>query len=408
MILRRSGIPLPSNPEFSLSPNILSGISHSTMRSINFLKTLGSGAFGTVYLAELNSGHNFRRNIAIKVLNSSDGNNHQFVSRVRDEARLLGLLQDDEILQVMGLEKIQGKDAILMEYVEGVDISRIIKQQVYLPYKTLASIGAICSGVLHRAHTATDPRTQRPLNVIHRDIKPANIMITKNGSIKICDFGVARARFEGQESITLDPDTLFGTLNYMAPEYIRTGTISPAADIYALGLSIVEIATQRKIGKPRLRRREHEEYIQKSLQASKLPPPILNIINKMLLWNHEERPTGKECQYLFYAAADQVSGIDLRRWAEQTIPPLLHAQKEIEDTIGFLGQTVSLADPYSDAPKKEAAPIVLPLIEPDQTEGVSFLSRFAFSPMQGIITGLLAGFILYLLTLFLHFLPLLS
>lgn len=75
------------------------------MRSIHFLKTLGSGAFGTVYLVELNSGHNFRRNIAIKVLKVVDGNNRQFVSRVRDEARLLGLLQDDEILQVMGLEK---------------------------------------------------------------------------------------------------------------------------------------------------------------------------------------------------------------------------------------------------------------------------------------------------------------
>ena len=407
--MKLSGIPLRLNPEHSLPKTQL--ILLCFMRSINFLKTLGSGAFGTVYLAELNSGHNFRRNIAIKILKTTDGNNHQFVSRVRDEARLLGLLQDDEILQVMGLEKIQGKDAILMEYVEGVDISRVIKQQTHLPHKTLASIGAICSGVLHRAHTATDPRTQKPLNVIHRDIKPANIMITKNGSIKICDFGVARARFEGQESITLDPDTLFGTLNYMAPEYIRTGTISPSADIYALGLSILEIATQRKLGKPKLRRREHEEYIQKTLRISKLPPPILNILNKMLLWNHADRPTGKECQYLFYAAADQVSGVDLRRWAEQTIPPLLHAQKEIEDTIGLLGQTISLAAPYSASASSEKVEVTaeLPLIEPDQTETVpSFLSHFPFRPTQGIFAGLLVGLLLYALTLFLHFLPPLS
>ena len=230
-------------------------------------------------------------------------------------------------------------------------------------------------------------------------------MITKNGSIKICDFGVARARFEGQESITLDPDTLFGTLNYMAPEYIRTGTISPSADIYALGLSILEIATQRKFGKPKLRRREHEEHVQRILQSSKLPLPILNIIQKMLLWNHEERPSGKECQYLFYAAADQVSGIDLRRWAEQTIPPLLHSRKEIEDTIGLLGQTVSLTDLYSKPPQKTEATAELPLVEPDLTGKISFLSRFSFQPVQGIITGLLAGFILYILTLFIHFLP---
>ena len=379
------------------------------MRSIHFLKTLGSGAFGTVYLVELNSGHNFRRNIAIKVLKVVDGNNRQFVSRVRDEARLLGLLQDDEILQVMGLEKIHGKDAILMEFVEGVDLSKIITQKLRVPHKSIATLGAICSGVLHRAHTSSDPRTKRPLNVIHRDIKPANIMLTKNGSIKICDFGVARARFEGQESITLDPDVLFGTLNYMAPEYIRTGTISTSADIYALGLSLLEVATQKKFGKPKLRRREHEEQVQKMLQQSRLPDSMIDIIQKMLRWNQAERPTGKECQYLFYAAGDNASGVDLRRWAESNLPALLLAEKEIEDTIGLLGQKISLAAssaPSTSTSSERERTSEITLLTPDPTERLAFLSTFSFSPLQGLLTGLVAGFLLYIFTLFIHFLPL--
>ena len=118
--------------------------------------------------------------------------------------------------------------------------------------------------------------------MIHRDVKPANIMLTKNGGIKICDFGVARARFQGQESITLDPDLLLGTLNYMAPEYIRTGEISPAADIYGLGLTLLEIATGEKFGRPKLRRKEYEkrlyDLLQKILLSQIYIPSAINVL----------------------------------------------------------------------------------------------------------------------------------
>ena len=147
------------------------------MQSLHFLKVLGTGAMGSVYLAEMVSGHNFRRQIAVKVIKNEMQDAAPFIMRMRDEARLLGLLQDDEILQVLNLVNIQGRDAILMEYVEGADLGKIARHNVPPSPKAIATIGAITAGVLHRAHTAVDPRTRLPLNVVHRDIKPANIMI---------------------------------------------------------------------------------------------------------------------------------------------------------------------------------------------------------------------------------------
>ena len=136
---------------------------------------------------------------------------------------LFGLLQDDEILQVINLVNLTGTRC----HTHGICRGRRLEQNwissgLPLSPKAITTIGAITAGVLHRAHTAVDPRTRLPLNVVHRDIKPANIMITRNGGVKVCDFGVAKARFEGQESHT-SPDQILGTLHYMSPEYLRTG-----------------------------------------------------------------------------------------------------------------------------------------------------------------------------------------
>jgi serine/threonine protein kinase len=384
------------------------------MRSLTFLKPIGSGAFGTVYLAELASGHNFRRNIAVKILIDDKQDSKHFMSRVRDEARLLGLLQDDEILQVLGLEKIKNMDAILMEYVEGADISGIIKSEHEIPLKTLATIGAITAGVLYRAHTAVDPRTQNPLNVIHRDVKPANIMITKNGGIKICDFGVARARFEGQESITLDPDVLLGTLNYMAPEYIRTGEISPAADIYGLGLSLLEIATGERFGRPHLRRKQYEQRMFELIQKLDSSHQIREIIQKMLMWDDTRRPNGLECERMLYAAADCIEGPSLRRWASEHIPLILSKRSNIPDALRLVGTKINLNDSIDTSRQKtidktkeivdNSDKTIVTNVFPDTNSSyISSLPTLKYTPQQGIIFGIITGVVAYILTVGVYF-----
>ncbi len=96
------------------------------MRTIQLTRTIGAGAFGTVYLAELSSGQGFRRQVAVKVMQQHLPDSEMFLSRIRDEARLLGLLQDDSILKVLDMVRLGGRDAVLMEFVEGADLDSLV------------------------------------------------------------------------------------------------------------------------------------------------------------------------------------------------------------------------------------------------------------------------------------------
>jgi serine/threonine protein kinase len=230
-----------------------------------------------------------------------------------------------------------------MEYVEGADLAKIAKNNVPVSPKAMATIGAITAGVLHRAHTAVDPRTRLPLNVVHRDIKPANIMITKNGGVKICDFGVAKARFEGQESRT-SPDQILGTLHYMSPEYLRTGEISPAADILALGISLVELLTGNKFGRPKLKKVDHENSVQKLLRSSNLPAKLIAILRQCLHWNPQHRPSAAKLEDELYNIAESLPGLSLRRWAAKSIPYIESTTPNSSDPLGLVGNTITMKE----------------------------------------------------------------
>ena len=311
------------------------------MRSLHFLKALGSGAFGTVYLAELGSEQGFRRNVAVKVIHGSRPGGDMFLSRIRDEARLLGLLQDDAILQVIDMIRINGQDAVIMEYVEGVDLEHVVKANQTPPPRALAELGSAVAGALGRAHQAKHPRDGTPLNVIHRDVKPANVMLTRSGSVKLLDFGVARAKFESRESYT--GQLMLGTLNYMAPEYIVSNRVSPALDVYGLALSLWEIAAGESFGQPKVRPTSHERRLTERLAKIRgSHPELIDVLDRMLSWESEERPSALEAERLLMDAADKMRGASLRSWATGVIPAILQARKPAEDTAELLGKRVDI------------------------------------------------------------------
>ncbi|MDP2309964.1 MAG: protein kinase [Pseudomonadota bacterium] len=312
------------------------------MRSLHFQRLLGSGAFGSVYLADLVGDRGFRRQVAVKVLLKENAHGEMFMSRVRDEARLLGLLADDHILKVLELAKVDGRDAVLMEYVEGVDLAATVEAGFRPPPRALAELGAAVAGALHRAHRAVHPGSGEPLNVIHRDVKPANVMITSRGSVKLLDFGVARARFESRESHT--GQFVLGTLNYMAPEYIVTGEVSPAADIYGLALTLWESACGEVFGQPKLRQDLHQTRVEERLELiSGTHAELVPILRQMLAWEPRSRPDGAALERAFIAAMDMLRGTGLRSWAGDAVPQVIAKEREAaRDEVGFLGRTITL------------------------------------------------------------------
>jgi eukaryotic-like serine/threonine-protein kinase len=311
------------------------------MRALTFSRTIGSGAFGTVYLAELSSGQGFRRQVAVKVLHGHRPDSEMFLTRIRDEARLLGLLRDDAILKVLDMVRVGGRDGVVMEYVEGIDLDSLIDSHQGPPPRGLAELGSAVAGGLARAHGAVHPATGQPLNVIHRDVKPANIMVTRAGGVKLLDFGVARARFDARESQT--GQLVLGTLNYMAPEYIVTGEVTTAADVYGLGLSLWQVAAGEIFGQPKVRQDAHERRVATRLeQLQGTHDELLPLLARMLAWDPRERPTAVEVENQLLDAADALSGASLRSWARRVVPAALNRRGEVEDSAGLVGQTHDL------------------------------------------------------------------
>ena len=311
------------------------------MRTLTPTETIGAGAFGTVYKAELTSEKGFSRTVAVKVVLQDHADKEMFIKRMRDEARLLGLLQDDQILKVIDLFQINERDAIIMEFIEGVDLSQALSKGKLPPFRAVMEIGAMVAGTLDRAHNARHPRSNEHLGVVHRDVKPANVMMTASGGLKLLDFGIAQAKFAARESTT--GQMVLGTLNYMAPDYIITGEVTPALDVYGIGLTIFELVTGEVFGQPKLREDQHNARMADRLSLlGDEHQSLADLLTRMLHWEPEQRPTCKEAEQALLALADELRGPGLRRYAAEVVPKLLSERGLSPDTERILGKQIQV------------------------------------------------------------------
>lgn len=349
------------------------------MRSLTFTHTIGAGAFGTVYKADLTTGQGFRRQVAVKIILADHAEKEMFITRMRDEARLLGLLQGDHILKVIDLLSVNDRDAIIMEYIEGIDLADAVKADKLPPFRAIMEIGAMIAGTLERAHSATHPHNGEPLGVVHRDVKPANVMLTASGNLKLLDFGIAQARFAARESQT--GQMVLGTLNYMAPDYIISGEVTPAIDVYGLGLTLFEMITGEVFGQPTLREDRHTARLNERLDL--IDPEhekLRSLLSNMLHWTPESRPTCTDCERALLSLADETRGPGLRRYAAEIVPILLGARKPQPDRERLLGQTLHLGQAVIPDEALTAEPAHVPTVdsshrnEPDTEDAPTAIS----------------------------------
>ncbi len=318
------------------------------MRTLTFNRIIGTGSFGTVYHAELRVPRGFSRQCAVKVMKSTSPDQEHFRARMRDEARLLGMLQDEQILGVSELVRCDGRDIVVMEYVEGVDLSDIIDSH-RVPPRALAELGAEMAGTLDRAHSSKHPNTGEPLAVVHRDVKPANVMVTRRGGVRLLDFGVARAAFASRESET--QGLVLGTLNYFPPEILAGADPSPSVDIYGLGLILWECATGKEWGSPQVHRKRFDRRVKQRLSAiGEEYNDLLPVLESILNWDPDERPKGAEVESQLLNAADSCTGEGLRTWARTVVPPILKARAKDPPQDELVGRTLPIEGEDSMAP----------------------------------------------------------
>jgi serine/threonine-protein kinase len=353
-------------------------------RRITFVEALGKGGFGAVYLADVRSRTNFDLRLAVKVLNEDLRDNEEVVRRQRDEARLLAQLNHDHIVKVFDLLEIDGRPAVLMEYVPGVDANRLI-QNGPIPARAALEIAAATANALHAANVTVSPFTGRPLNVIHRDVKPSNLLISEYGTVKVLDFGIARADFdrEGQTR-----SMAFGTARYMAPEQWLNDGITAAVDVFALGITMLELLSGRSA--ERLPLRADKFNAGRDAQISALRDPrwggvwwrqLEELLQDMLSLDPIDRPSAARVQEVCLELSEDVGGMSLQRYSKARVPPLMasrRAKMKGESLLPSADLEMSAAqDPSLLTGGKSLVPTAPPALPP--VMGVSWWLQLALA-----------------------------
>lgn len=192
------------------------------------LEKIGTGGMSDVYKAKC---HKLNRYVAVKVLKQEFSENANFVSKFRIEAQAAAGLMHPNIVNVYDVGEENGIYYIVMELVEGITLKKYIEKKARLSYKEAVSIAIQVSMGIEAAHNN---------HIIHRDIKPQNIIISKDGKVKVTDFGIAKAATSN--TIT---SNVMGSVHYTSPEQARGGYSDEKSDIYSLGITMFEMLTGR-------------------------------------------------------------------------------------------------------------------------------------------------------------------
>jgi serine/threonine protein kinase len=238
------------------------------------IERIATGGMAEIYRARLEAAYGITKPVVIKKILPHYANQQSFVKMFVNEAKIVVGLSHGNIAQVFDFGEIAGEYYLAMEYVHGQPLSRVLRKARSLelpalpvPFAVQIAI-EVCKG-LHYAHTRHD-EAGKPLHIIHRDVSPQNILLSYEGSVKLVDFGIAKAR-----NASVDTDTQSGAVKgkyvYFAPEQARGRDLDARADLFALGIVMYEMLTGRLPFEGKMM-----EVLKKIVTGTLAPPSTLN------------------------------------------------------------------------------------------------------------------------------------
>jgi eukaryotic-like serine/threonine-protein kinase len=232
------------------------------------VEEVASGGMAVVYRAVQDE---LDRTVAIKALKTSAASDQSLVTRFEREAKSLANLQHENIIHIYDFHRERGALFIVMEYVEGTDLYDLLDRCGRLPYDVAAVIAMQVARALDYIHYRA---------ILHRDIKPANVMISRQGGVKLMDFGIAR---DTNFSDLTEAGTGIGTPAYMSPEQILGDKLDSRSDLFSLGIVLYQMVTGRK---PFIEDEQksvmHKIRIEKHEPARKLNPELPRELERII------------------------------------------------------------------------------------------------------------------------------
>jgi hypothetical protein len=341
-----------------------------------------------VYLAEMAGRGGLSTPVALKVLRRDLAPDGAAVQRLRDEGRHLARLQHPAILRVFDLVVLEGRVALVTEYVEGDDLERCLRGDAPLPPRALIEVIGRVASALHAAWTAPLGPGGGPLRLAHRDVKPSNIRVGRFGEVKLLDFGIARSDEVTREART-QTDMMIGSPPYMAPERFLDNAVRIESDLYALGATLAEgLLGERAFDLPvtmlaahAVDRGRYDRYLEQKLAAlADVPAPLLALTRQLLDHDPAARPDATVLVHRCEELSDELPGPTLADWCRQRAFSVVSVRGDWE------GRVVTLEGPVDDV--EPATPTLPP---PPAVAGRSWLGVVVGSLSVLSATGALAA-----------------
>ncbi len=295
----------------------------SEPREFVFETCLGRGGFGEVYRARMRRASGFETVVAVKVLRSDVDPTSQAALRLRDEARVLGIVRHHAIPVVHDLVVFDDRLALISEYVEGEDLSKCLRASDPPGARALADLGATVADALHAAYHAPLPGGGNA-RIIHRDLKPANLRIARNGTARLLDFGIAWTDALARCAET-QTAALVGSPVYMPPERFDGAPPDASQDVFALCAVLFEGLTHERLFRDHtfhtlaalaLSPERYERVVQARLRVlpAQVPPGLVELLASGLAWMPDERPSASSVARALELLAPDLEGPSLSAW----------------------------------------------------------------------------------------------
>jgi eukaryotic-like serine/threonine-protein kinase len=209
------------------------------------LKKIAHGGMAEIYLAVQIGAEGFQKTVVLKRILPSLAADQTFVRMLVDEAHIASTLNHSNLVQVLDLGKSADQFFLVLEFVDGWSLEhvrrRALKAKMKMPLPlALHIVGAVCRGLAY-AHTRT--RAGKPLGIVHRDVSPQNVLLSREGEVKLTDFGIAKAAGRGEKSAT---GVIKGKFAYMSPEQSIGADLDARSDLFSVGTLLYVLSTGRK------------------------------------------------------------------------------------------------------------------------------------------------------------------